>query len=419
MFYLTIGILTRNIAFRTYDAQAKAETGVANPPRALASSLSPRRTSVPLSRAVPSYMMGRNSNPIVSGPTVPLYSNVVVPRTPSLQEETTALVSAHRCSSEDIESTSQFEPDRSNRSSNETLFIVSSRDSNNGSNRLTSSKAGFLLEYSGDDLAIVNHKCVHSPRVGSKERTRNASKEIVHVVHAPTIKAKERLERVFEPEAAVKSLSAIEKQEWMLWLRLRKKSLAIRGRSSSTRRDASGSSKLKRHGINTRKGQANITHIVNRDSESLNIRLAAQMLAAALNSLVIQWNEKANKSMSSERNLEGEKTHLCDRFYHLHTSTQLEEPAKSSPAARSANNNYFGVVLQFVGCRPSRFTPLQKHPSSTSNPRSSMDIGESNDGSESSLSDSIVNDYEFNEPTNLKSGDCCQWPRRCHGNSHG
>ena len=312
MFYLTIGILTRSITFRTYyDSQTTigAETGVANPPRALAHSLPLRRTSVPLSRAVLSDMMGRNLNPVITGPTVALYSNVVVPRTPSLQEETTALVSAHRCSSEDIESTSQFEPDRSNRSSNETLFIVSSRDSNNDSNRLTSSEAGFLLEYSGDDLAIVNHKCVHSPRVGSKERTRNASKEIVHVVHAPTIKAKEH---VFEPEAAVKSLSAFEKQDRMLWLRLRKKSLAIRGRSSSTRRDASGSSKLKRQGINTRKGQANITHIVNRDSESPNIRLAAQMLAAALNSLVIQWNEKVNKSMSSERKLEGEKTHLCD-----------------------------------------------------------------------------------------------------------
>ena len=215
---------------------------------------------------------------------------------------------------------------------------------------------------------------------------------------------------MFEPEAAVKGLSAFEKQEWTSRLQCLEKSLAMQGHDSLCRWK-----RLSKENVDTWKWvQMNIAHLV-RDSESLNI--AAQTLVAALNSLVIQWNEKANKSMSSERKLEGEKTHLCDRFSHLHTSTQLEEPAKSSPAARSANNNYFGVVLQFVGCRPGRFTPLQKHPSSTSNPRSSVDIGESNDGSESSLSNSIVNDYEFDEPT--KSGDCCQWPRRCHGNSHG
>ena len=70
---------------------------------------------------------------------------------------------------------SQFEPDRSNHSLNETLLVVS-RNSKNGSNILTSSEAGFLLKYSGDDLATVNHRGVRSPQVGSKARTQNASK---------------------------------------------------------------------------------------------------------------------------------------------------------------------------------------------------------------------------------------------------
>ena len=156
MFYLTIGILTRNIAFRTYDAQTKAETGVANPPRALASSLPLRRTSVSLSRAVLSHMMGRNLNPVITaGPTVTLYSDVVAPRTPSHTKETMALISAR--SSKDADS--QIVPMRS---TNKTLFIVS-RDSNNGRIRLTSSEAGFLLKDSGDDVTTENHRCVCSP----------------------------------------------------------------------------------------------------------------------------------------------------------------------------------------------------------------------------------------------------------------
>ena len=237
MFYLTIGILTRNMIYRTCDLQNRAEMGVANPPRAFAPHLLPCRSSVFSNRDVSHHLTGHN---LFADPISALCSNVLVVASghPSLWEETTALMSAYRCSSEDAESTSQFEPDRSNRSLNETLLFVS-RDSNNGTiTRLTSNEAGFFLEDSGDDMTTVNHRCVRSPRVGSKEGTRNASKEleIVHIVHAPTIKAKER---VFEPETAVKSLSALEKQERTSWLRLREKSLVnlvIRGRSPSTRR---------------------------------------------------------------------------------------------------------------------------------------------------------------------------------------
>jgi len=66
----------------------------------------------------------------------------------------------------------------------------------------------------------------HACSPGSKERTRNASKRRVHIVHAPT-KAQKQM---FKPGAAItrKCLTAIEKQgRQSSWLRSQEKNLAI------------------------------------------------------------------------------------------------------------------------------------------------------------------------------------------------
>jgi hypothetical protein len=362
MFYLTIGILTRNTT-RTYNVQTQAETGVANPPRALAKSLPPpsRRTSDFIPRVVlPPRLMGHT--PFTDTTSVS-YHDVVASRPPSRREETTALILAR--SSEDADS--RIVP---NRSMNETLFIVS-RDSHH-EGRLTSSETKFLLpkDSEGDEWTTVNHRRrVRSP--GSKERTRIASKEIVHNVHAP-IKAKEQM---LKPEAA-KRLTAFEKQEWTSQLRRRENSLAIQRRDSLCRckRPSSNENENCVDRDTQKWVQMDVTHLV-RDSESLNI--AAQMLAAALNSLN-QWNKKAtDKNMCRER--KREKTHQSS---HPRTS-QPAKAAKTLPAARSANSTgdyYFqvGVVLWDVGRRhASQFVLRQKHPSSSPpDSRFSADVSE-------------------------------------------
>ena len=146
----------------------------------------------------------------VTGRTTALYSDVVASRPPSLREETTALISAR--SSEDADS--QRAPDRSQ---NEISVVISMNSSHEIINGLTSSEARFLLpnELEGDERTTMNHRRrVRS--LGSMERTRNSSKERVHNVQALT----EKSEQVFRPEAATKSLTVVNEQEWMSWLRL-------------------------------------------------------------------------------------------------------------------------------------------------------------------------------------------------------
>ena len=203
--------------------QTRAETGVMNPPRALASNFPPRRASTVLPREVLPCPKGHSP---FADPTTASHSDIVASRPPSLVEENTALISARSSDSEDVERSSQIVPDRS---TNETLHIISrDSDSHRDEGGLTSSEAKFLLlgDSEGDDLTTEKHRRrVRS--LGSKERTRLASNEIVHIVHAP-IKATEQL---FKPKAAAKSLTAFEKQERMSRLRHRKKSLALRGHS--------------------------------------------------------------------------------------------------------------------------------------------------------------------------------------------
>ena len=210
---------------RTDNVQTRAETGVANPPRALANNSPPRRTSALLSSEVPPHLTGHIPS---TGPTMASYRNIVASRPPPLREETTALISA--CSSEDAES--PIEPDRS---LNETLVIVSKDINYEEINELTSSEARvFLLDHEeseGNELewTTVNRRH-HAYGPGSKEGTRNASKRRVHMVHAPT-KAQEQM---FKPAAAI-SLIAIEKQGRSSRLRRRRKNLAIRKHRSSSR----------------------------------------------------------------------------------------------------------------------------------------------------------------------------------------
>jgi hypothetical protein len=156
-------------------------------------------------------------------------------------------------------------------------------------------------------------------------------------------------------------------------------------------------SNLKEHDkcVDTREWvQVNITHII-RDSESLNI--AAQMLAAALNSV----------NMSSKR--KRERTHQTSHPW----TSQPEKPARSYPAARSANNGHLGMVLQNVGNRPSPVILRQKHPSS-----SPPDSGSSADdsGFDRSSSDLIVNDPDVDKAT--QSNDDRTSSRKRHGYKH-
>ena len=169
MFYLTIGILTNMT--RTYNVQTQAEMGITNPPRVLANNIHVQYTSVFSTRDVCPYLKG-HSNPTAS-PTMASYSDVVASRPPSLREETTALISACRRSSEDAKSASQMEPDRS---LNETLVSIVSTDINHEEiNELTSSEAQvFLLnESEGNQFegTIEKHRHRVVLSLGSKERT--------------------------------------------------------------------------------------------------------------------------------------------------------------------------------------------------------------------------------------------------------
>ena len=274
--------------------QTRAETGVMNPPRALASNSIPQRASTVLPREVPPCPKGHS--PFVD-PTTASHSDVVASRPPSLVEENMALISARSSDSEDVERSSQIVPDRS---TNETLHIISrDLDSHRDEGRLTSSEAKFLLlgDSEGDDLTTKKHRRrVRS--LGSKERTRLASNENVHIVHAP-IKATEQM---FEPEAVAKNLTAFEKRERMSRLRHRKTNLAIRRRRLESLSRGKRPSNLKEL-YSRKRVPVNITHLI-LNSESLNI--AAQMLAAGLNlDSLIQGNrrlEATDKNMSSERN---------------------------------------------------------------------------------------------------------------------
>ena len=142
-------------------------------------------------------------------------------------------------SSEDAESL--IEPDHS---LNEMLVIVSRDINYEEINELTASEAQlarvFLLNCEESEGNLLEWTTVnrrrHAYGPGSKERTQNASKRRVHIVHAPT-KAQEQM---FKPAAAItrKSLTAIEKQGWSSRIRRQGKNLAIqRFRPSSGGKD--------------------------------------------------------------------------------------------------------------------------------------------------------------------------------------
>ena len=163
MFYLTIGILTRNVT-RTYNVQTWAEMGIANPSRVLANNIHLRGTSALLLREVPPHL---TSHSLSTSPTMALYRDIVALRPPSIRKETTALISAH--SSEDAESL--IEP---NCSLNKMLVIISTDINYEEINELISSEAQvFLLnESEGNQLewTMVKRK-YHAYGPGSKERT--------------------------------------------------------------------------------------------------------------------------------------------------------------------------------------------------------------------------------------------------------
>jgi hypothetical protein len=133
---------------------------------------------VPLASYPERYRLGLDP---VTGPTMALLSDVVALRPLPFREETTALISA--LSPKDAESLSQIVPDRSK---NEMLVIISQDNHWHEHMLLTSSEVKILrLRESGDQWTTVNHRRrVRS--LGSMERTRNASKESVHIVHVPT-----------------------------------------------------------------------------------------------------------------------------------------------------------------------------------------------------------------------------------------
>jgi hypothetical protein len=374
------------------------------------SNLSPQRTSPFLPREVPPHPKGHN--PFVGPTTTASYTNVVALRPPSLREKTTALILARRRSSETAQSTSQIEPDRS---LNEILVIVSIVDVNHEEIRkLTSNKerVSLLKESERSQWTTVKHR--HRVRcLGSMERTRKASKEVVQNVRTPN-RAKEQM---FKPEAAAKSLTAFEKRERMSRLQHREKSLAIRRCRSSSRGKRPSNLKELDKCVDTQKW-VNITHVI-LDLECLN--MAAWMLAACLNSL-IQWNNRLEatgdslKYMSSKR--KRERTHQSVQTSHP-CASQPARTVTSLPAAQSANStgNYLqvGVVLWDVGRHhPSKLVPRRKHPSYYP-----PDSGSSADDSKSddSLHDSILNDHESDEAPQFSDD---QTPsRKRHGKKHG
>ena len=202
MFYLTIGILTRDMTSRTYNMQTQAEMGVVNPPQALVNNLSPRHTSVFVHRDIPLLLMGHN--PVTGLPTASHSDVVCALRPPSPRKETTALILAHSLEDADI----QRVPDRS---LNEILANIN-RDN------LDPERIGTVVtvlassEVELEKITLEHKHCVCS--LGSKIRTRNASKEKVHIVLQAPIK------KLFRPEAAMKRLTAIEKLEWTSKIRL-------------------------------------------------------------------------------------------------------------------------------------------------------------------------------------------------------
>ena len=316
--------------------QTRAETGVMNPPRALGSNSIPRRASTVLPREAPPCPKGHS--PFVD-PTTASHSDVVASRPPSLVEENMALISARSSDSEDVARSSQIVPDRS---TNETLHIISrDLDSHRDEGRLTSSEAKFLLlgDSEGDDLTTKKHRCRDSRvrSLGSKERTRLASTENVHIVHAP-IKATEQM---FEPEAVAKNLTAFEKRERMSRLRHRKKNLAIRRRRLESLSRGKRPSNLKEL-YSRKRVSVNITHLI-LNSEGLNI--AAQMAAGLNLDSLIQWNrrlEDTDKNMSSERNRERTYQSSKPRI------GQTAKPVKSCLAAQMAINNYFDMMAMMM-----------------------------------------------------------------------
>jgi hypothetical protein len=324
----------------------------------------------------------------VTGRTTALYSDVVASRPPSLREETTALISTR--SSEDADS--QRAPDRSQ---NEISVVISMNSSHEIINGLTSSEARFLLpnELEGDERTTMNHRRrVRS--LGSMERTRNSSKERVHNVQALT----EKSEQVFRPEAATKSLTVVNEQERMSWLRLRE-NIAIRAiswrHSPSYEQNMKGPPNKKEMCIDTRRewGQENIPQ------ESRNV--AATLNLTSLN----QWNENlkaqaADKNISSE--IKREKTHLSS---HWHPSVhQPVEPAGTHSTAQVAKDDgYLSMALQNVShCQ---FTPWRKYLSS-----SPPDFGSSeNNDSKSDVSNRELDSDEARQFTNgwTRRLECC------------
>jgi hypothetical protein len=115
------------------------------------------------------------------------------------------------------------------------------------------------------------------------------------------------------------------------------------GSGSSSQGDSEGPYNPKRQGVCTPEWrQVNITYIIH-DSESLNILVAAQTLAAALNS--INRNKKLpdryyDMSTGSER--KQERTHP-GQFSHYQwrsrATSQLARPARSQPAYEIADSN--------------------------------------------------------------------------------